>query len=599
MKFTGMKDVLKGRDTKNNSRMLRRITAIIVGSMTFGMLSVVTLSIIVFSICYMRNTQNLIVHTANGAMGIMNDWALTLKSLTSSAAVRPDLVQAVREGDRTQLEEIISSFSDSSDVELFAFTDRNGVVLPGGGYSIDAGTDIREHTGVADALAGREGLTYEPLGDMGYAVAYSFPVRDSDGSLLGAAVSAYDLTTGSFVELMKDGFDVECTVFHGGERMETTLAVGAGSRLDNTAILHEVLDEHNIFVGRNRVDGIAYLSVYEPLKSDRGDVTGMLFIAKDLSEVYGISNRVILFVVPYTLLMVIVSGLVISFAMNRMSRRERSVSESLFSETEKLAASARQNAATAQDQTASVKEIVATMEDNNELSENISQKIKDVSGVAEKTSGDVAEGVSYLAANVRQLHEIAAANQNTIDGIKSLGDKISNIWDIVTLINSVADQAKIIAFNAELEASSAGEAGKNFHIVATEIRRLADGIIDGTKEIKEKINEIQQSSDSLILASENGTVKIEEGYDTAKTLKERFDSIKNASEVTAASSGDITTIIQQQAAATEQILTTLKQIAAGVENFSSATESISTASQNLKAIAMEMNRQTVRQDDGQ
>ncbi|MBP5464251.1 MAG: methyl-accepting chemotaxis protein, partial [Treponema sp.] len=133
----------------------------------------------------------------------------------------------------------------------------------------------------------------------------------------------------------------------------------------------------------------------------------------------------------------------------------------------------------------------------------------------------------------------------------------------------------------------------------TEIRRLADGIIDGTKEIKEKISEIQQSSDSLILASENGTVKIEEGCDTAKTLKERFDSIKNASEVTAESSGDITTIIQQQAAATEQILTTLKQIAAGVENFSSATESISTASQNLKVIAMEMNRQTDRQDGGQ
>ena len=219
--------------------------------------------------------------------------------------------------------------------------------------------------------------------------------------------------------------------------------------------------------------------------------------------------------------------------------------------------------------------------------------------MAEKTSGDVADGVSHLELNVSQLREIAEANKTTIDGIKALGDKINNIWDIVTLINSVADQAKIIAFNAELEASSAGEAGKNFHIVATEIRRLADGIIDGTKEIKEKISEIQQSSDSLILASENGTVKIEEGCDTAKTLKERFDSIKNASEVTAESSGDITTIIQQQAAATEQILTTLKQIAAGVENFSSATESISTASQNLKVIAMEMNRQTARQDDGQ
>ena len=199
--------------------------------------------------------------------------------------------------------------------------------------------------------------------------------------------------------------------------------------------------------------------------------------------------------------------------------------------------------------------------------------------------------MKYLETNVAQLKEIATANQTTIDGIKSLGEKIENIWDIVTLINSVADQAKIIAFNAELEASSAGEAGKNFHIVATEIRRLADGIIDGTKEIKESINEIQQSSDSLILASESGTEKIKNGYENAKSLENRFESIKNASEITAGSAGEITTIIQQQAMASEQILITLKQIAAGVENFSAATENISKASSSLKDIASDLNEQ--------
>lgn len=188
------------------------------------------------------------------------------------------------------------------------------------------------------------------------------------------------------------------------------------------------------------------------------------------------------------------------------------------------------------------------------------------------------------------MHEIASANQNTIDGIKHLGEKIDNIWDIVTLINSVADQAKIIAFNAELEASSAGDAGKNFHIVASEIRRLADGIIDGTKEIKDRINEIQQSSDSLILASESGTEKIDEGCENAKSLEQRFESIKNASEITATSAGDITTIIQQQTMASEQILITLKQIAAGVENFTAATENISQASENLKKISEALNK---------
>ena len=74
---------------------------------------------------------------------------------------------------------------------------------------------------------------------------------------------------------------------------------------------------------------------------------------------------------------------------------------------------------------------------------------------------------------------------------------MNGIWDIVGIINNVADQTKIIAFNAELEASSSGEAGKNFHIVATEIRRLSDTILDSIKEIKIVIDEIQKPLTAL------------------------------------------------------------------------------------------------------
>ena len=89
----------------------------------------------------------------------------------------------------------------------------------------------------------------------------------------------------------------------------------------------------------------------------------------------------------------------------------------------------------------------------------------------------------------------------TTERIKELNTKMNGIWDIVGIINNVADQTKIIAFNAELEASSSGEAGKNFHIVATEIRRLSDTILDSIKEIKIVIDEIQKASDRLILDS--------------------------------------------------------------------------------------------------
>ena len=349
------------------------------------------------------------------------------------------------------------------------------------------------------------------------------------------------------------------------------------------AVAEHILAARDSFV-EGKIDGIKYLFRVAVMP-----MTGWYYVlGKPISSVNSFSNvmRLIL-IISLSLLFVIIMAIT-TFIMGRMRAKERGASERLIDETHKLADSSRQNAATAQDQSAAVKEIVATMEDNTSLSESISRKIKDVSAVAKKTSGDVAEGVSYLEENVRQLHEISAANRSTIEGIKDLGDKIENIWNIVTLINSVADQAKIIAFNAELEASAAGEAGKNFHIVASEIRRLANGIIDGTKEIKEQIGEIQQSSDTLILASESGTEKIKRGVENARSLELRFGSIKNASEITADSAGDITTIIQQQATASEQMLITLRQIASGVESFSGATEKISIASLNLQGIAEEL-----------
>ena len=335
-----------------------------------------------------------------------------------------------------------------------------------------------------------------------------------------------------------------------------------------------------------KVNNINYVFRVSPIP-----LTGWYYVlGKSVKDVNSFSHATkILLICAFTVLFIVIMAIT-AFIISRMRSKEQEASRRLIEETQSLAVSSKENAATAQDQNAAIKEIVATMEDNTALSEDISQKIKDVSGVATKTSSDVTEGVSYLEENVRQLHEIAQANQSTISGIKNLGDKIENIWDIVTLINSVADQAKIIAFNAELEASTAGAAGRNFHIVATEIRRLADGIIDGTKEIKSKITEIQQSSDSLIIASESGTEKIQEGVVNAKNLEERFTSIKNASEITADSAGAITTIIQQQTIASEQILLTLKQIASGVENFSSATTHISVASETLKSIAEDLNK---------
>ena len=426
-------------------------------------------------------------------------------------------------------------------------------------------------------LTGSAGITISKAifkdGELDGVIAFDFPILDLQNFVGEVKTDDDDI---SFILSQEGDFFMHPTYTHHDNIH--TVEDGAYSQLGE-----ELLLSGDDFV-TGKIRGQKYMFRIVPIP-----LTSWYYVmAKRMQDVDSFSSaarQLLIFAFVFIFIDIMA---VTAFVINRMRSKERGASERLIDETHYLASSSKENATMAQDQGTAVKEIVATMEDNTALSEDISQKIKDVSSVAQKTNADVAKGVSYLEENVRQLHEIAEANKTTIDGIKALGDKIENIWDIVTLINSVADQAKIIAFNAELEASTAGEAGRNFHIVATEIRRLADGIIDGTKEIKEKITEIQESSDSLILASESGTEKIQSGVSNAKSLEERFTSIKNASEITAASSGDITTIIQQQAVASEQILVTLKQISDGVDKFRGATESISVASQKLQSIAEEL-----------
>ena len=116
-------------------------------------------------------------------------------------------------------------------------------------------------------------------------------------------------------------------------------------------------------------------------------------------------------------------------------------------------------ASTSLEQSTGVKEILATMEDTDRQTRNIVDKIADVTTVAEGTENNVNVGFETLQSNLDKMTEITEANVSTISGIRELGEKIGGIWEIVKIINDIADQTRIIAFNAELEASSAGGSG--------------------------------------------------------------------------------------------------------------------------------------------
>jgi len=273
---------------------------------------------------------------------------------------------------------------------------------------------------------------------------------------------------------------------------------------------------------------------------------------------------------------------------NDVLQRVQSSVTVLLGAVQDLSVSAQEISTTSNQQAASVKEIVSTMEDSDKLTKSISTRITEVARIANTTRDAVTQGFTIIQESLTKMDEIKTSNAERINGVRSLSDKIENIWEIVNIINTIADQTKIIAFNAELEAASAGDAGKNFKIVAAEIRRLADSTVESTAEIKSAINEIQHSSDNLIIASEEGTEKIIEGWELSNRLRLVFEDIQSSSEISAGSADHIATSTDQQVSAFEQILQTLKQISEGIDNFVLSTRSTTEASQKLKGMADEL-----------
>jgi methyl-accepting chemotaxis protein len=247
-----------------------------------------------------------------------------------------------------------------------------------------------------------------------------------------------------------------------------------------------------------------------------------------------------------------------------------------------------QTSALALEQSAGSREIVATMENVNKQSHDIASRIDDVVAAAQKTAADVVSGSSVLKEHLEKMAHISDAHESTICGVQELGRRINGIWEIVMLISTIADQTKIIAFNAELEAAGVHDAGNDFRTVSVEIRRLANNTMDSTGEIKERINEIRAASDNLIALSKSGSEKVAHVMELAGTLEDKFTHISISAEANAGDDEEIKLLVRQQTAAFEQIVVTLKQISAGVDSFTGAARRITETAARLHAGADEL-----------
>ena len=260
----------------------------------------------------------------------------------------------------------------------------------------------------------------------------------------------------------------------------------------------------------------------------------------------------------------------------------------VVSSTTEISGVVENQAAQLSQQSAAIAEVTATVEELSESSGQIADNAQTALSAAEEAlnlSQKSSKAIKEVSSQMERVHSDNLARKSDMS---ALDEKSREITEIMKLINDIAEQTKLIAFNAALEASSAGERGKRFGVVAGEIRKLADNVMDSTKDIAGNIEEIQSSVQSMIASSSKNAEEVESGLKSTKEAVELIESMVGGAESTSKAARQISLSTQQQRTASNQIVTAMREISYCANDTTRDLETVSKSASNMEVLAKEL-----------
>ncbi|MFT7386896.1 MAG: methyl-accepting chemotaxis protein [Candidatus Endobugula sp.] len=231
-----------------------------------------------------------------------------------------------------------------------------------------------------------------------------------------------------------------------------------------------------------------------------------------------------------------------------------------------------------------------------------SAAINEMAVTIDQVSANAAESAIVASRSVSIAHNGSKMVQNTIHGmdtireqiqdtskrIKRLGESTQEIGDIVSLINDIADQTNILALNAAIQASMAGDAGRGFAVVADEVQRLAERSACATKQIGSLVKTIQTDTNEAVKSMEQTTTEVVSGARLAQDAGVALEEIEGVSANLAELIQNISNAARQQASSAGHISNTMNVIQEITSQTSAGTGATAHAIGDLADMALEL-----------
>ncbi|MET0402035.1 MAG: methyl-accepting chemotaxis protein [Cystobacter sp.] len=255
-------------------------------------------------------------------------------------------------------------------------------------------------------------------------------------------------------------------------------------------------------------------------------------------------------------------------------------SEILVSTTEQVAGAQEQGSAVAET-VSTIEEIAQTSDEAAGRARSVSESARHAEEVGKTGRHAVNEAVNSMSSVREQVESIASR-------ILALAEQAQAIGDIITTVNDISEQTHMLALNASIEASRAGEHGRGFAVVASEVKALADQSKKATTQVRQILGQIQKATQSAVMMTEEGTQGV---ISASRVVGQAGTTIQTLGELLTQASltaSQISASANQQATGLGQIRQAMRDVSQATQQTLASTRQTEQAMQDLNGMGQKL-----------
>lgn len=209
-------------------------------------------------------------------------------------------------------------------------------------------------------------------------------------------------------------------------------------------------------------------------------------------------------------------------------------------------------------------------------SSGATQNVQSVASAAEELSASIAEIARQVGESQKVVQDATTMTNTANDQVAGLAESANRIGEVIGLIRAVAEKTNLLALNATIEAARAGESGRGFAVVATEVKELASQTASATEDIASQIEGIQSATSEAVTA-------ISSIFDIMKQVETFSVNISTAVDQQGVATDEISRNILQAATDTQNVSSNVTEVARVVSDTTQTAISVQSAAEDVKS----------------